>query len=226
MNGTTIFDLNLNNFLRYFITVLLLVNTFLYTKSYNSLKKVIAFKLLYLYIALSFVLNIITIISSAYKYNNLFLSHFYFIFQLILISAFYIIIFKTIKQRRLVRILFISIITTLAIQYTINPYAYFRFSLLEIFLTSFPLIIYSIIHLYNSLTTKGEYLYVNAAILIYLTATTLIFILGNYLTGIDIDKALARNIWIIHKALNVIFLILFLLEWKNSFSSYKIKAQS
>ncbi len=224
MNDTTIFDFNLNNFFRYSILVLLFINIFLYTKSYSLFKKVIAFKTIYIYIALSLLLNLITLVFSYYRYDNLYLSHFYFVFQFILLSIFYIVLFKSNNQRRLVQVLFITIISILGIQYALDYTKFFKYSLLEILLTSFPITIYSIIHLYNSLTRKGVYLYFNAAILIYLTATTLIFILGNYISGINPN--LARNIWFIHKLLYLVFLTLTLLEWKYSFSPYKIKAKS
>lgn len=224
MDSTTIFDLNLNNFFRYSILVLLIINAYLYIKSYNSHKRIIAFKIITIYILLSLVLNIVTLIFSYYRHDNLYLSHFYFIFQFSLLSIFYLNLFKHKPQQRLVQFLFVSIILILGIQYALDHTRFLKYSLLEILLTSFPLTIYSIIHLYNSLTLKGKYLYFNAAILIYLTATTLIFILGNYITVIK-DKELTRNIWFIHKFLYLVFLILTFLEWKNSFSSYKIKAQ-
>ena len=223
MDSTTIFDFNLNNFFRYSTLVLLFVNTFLFFKSYNFFKRVIAFNVISLYLLLSLILNLITLVFSYYQKDNLYLSHFYFIFQFLLLSIFYINLFKTKHQKRLVQFLFISIILILGIQYALDYRKFFKYSLLEILITSFPLTIYSIIHLYNSLTTKGIYLYFNAAVLIYLTATTLIFILGNYITVID--KGLARNIWFIHKVLYLVFLILTYLEWKNSFSSYKPKLQ-
>ena len=70
------------------------------------------------------------------------------------------------------------------------------------------------IHLYNSLTKKGELMYINAGILIYLTTSTLIYILGDYLSnqrGIVIS-----NIWFLNKVLYVVYISLILTEWKMS----------
>ncbi len=216
----------INDFIKYLGILLLLINFILFTKSHRHYKNLMAFNILYIYIIISLSLLTITNVFNELKIRNLYLSHFYFIFQYVLISIFYIILFRNNDQRRFIQILFILVILTLGIQYVIYPLNFFKFNLLEIFLTSFPLTIYSIIHLYNSLTKKGVYLYFNAAILIYITATTLIFILGNYITGVEIDKTIARNIWFIHKILYLAFLTLILLEWKNSFSSYKIKTRS
>lgn len=214
----------IDDIFKYLTILLLMINFILFTKSHKYYKHLMAFSTIYLYIIFSISLSTITHILFANKINNLYLSHFYFIFQFSLLSIFYINLLKGNKQRKLVRILFVSVITVLGIQYALDWNALFRFSLLEILLTSFPLILYSIIHLYNSLTQKGKYLYINAAILIYLTATTFIFILGNYLNGINPN--LGKNIWFIHKLLYIVFLTLTLLEWKSSFSPSKIKVMS
>ncbi len=214
----------IDDIVKYLGILLLIINFILFTKSHKYYKNFMAFNILYIYIIISLTLLTITNIFNEFKIRNLYLSHFYFIFQFIILSIFYITLLRHKSQQKLIQILFVSVIFILGIQYALDYHKFFKFSLLEIFLTSFPLTIYSTIHLYNSLTTRGEYLYFNAAILIYITATTLIFILGNYITGEEIDKTIARNIWFIHKVLYLVFLILTFLEWKNSFSSYKTKA--
>lgn len=215
---------DLNNVFQYLTLGLLFVNVELYLRSHNLFSKVMAYNILFIYI----VLNLINSLVIEYLYHNrienLYLSNFYLIFQFILFTYFYLHLFKNKKQKIYVKTLFIIVMTILVIQYLLNPLGFFYFNLLEVFLTTLPLITYSIIHLYNSLVTKGNFLYINAAILIYLSASTLIFFLGNYLRGISKDDA--NNIWLILKILYSIFLTLYTIEWKNSFSSYKIKARS
>ncbi|SNS23158.1 hypothetical protein SAMN06265376_108171 [Dokdonia pacifica] len=214
---------DLNNVFQYLTLGLLFVNVELYLRSHNLFSKVMAYNLLIIYI----ILNLINSLTIEYLYHerieNLYLSNFYLIFQFILFTYFYLHLFKNKKQKIYVKASFIIVILILMIQYILTPLSFFYFNLLEVLLTSFPLITYSIIHLYNSLVTEGKFLYINAAILIYLTASTLIFILGNYIRGID--RELARGIWLILKILYSIFLILLTLEWKNSFSSHKMKVQ-
>ena len=215
---------DLNNVFQYLTLGLLFVNVELYLRSHNLFSKVMAYNLILIYI----VLNLITSLTLEYLYNNrienLYLSNFYLIFQFILFSYFYLNLFRNKKQKIYVKASFVIVMSILTIQYLLNPLGFFYFNLLEVFLTSFPLITYSIIHLYNSLATKGKFLYINAAILIYLSSSTLIFFLGNVLR--ELNRTDANNIWLILKILYSIFLILFTIEWKNSFSSYKIKAQS
>lgn len=212
---------DLDNIFQYLTLGLLFVNVELYLRSHNLFSKVMAYNLLIIYI----VLNLINSVTIEYLYHekieNLYLSNFYLIFQFILFTYFYLHLFKNKKQKIYVKTLFVVVLSILTIQYLINPLDFFYFNLLEVFLTSLPLITYSIIHLYNSLVTEGKFLYINAAILIYLSSSTLIFFLGNYLRAISKDDA--NIIWLILKILYSIFLILYTLEWKNSFSSYKIK---
>lgn len=116
----------------------------------------------------------------------------------------------------------VLVIITLIIQYSIKPSLFFNFNILEIFLTSFPLVVYSIVHLYNSLSRKGQFMYVNAGILIYLTTSTLIFILGDYLASERSD--LIRKIWYLNKVLYIGYLVLILMEWKNYSQPVKSKS--
>ena len=194
--------------------ILLFINVVLFTRSYFKFKndKAITYFIIYLFITLCVLSTSIIIIDIFKKRNNLFLSHFYFIFQFIFLSLFYKELF-TKRQGVWVNITFLIVGTILIIQYSINPSLFFKFNLLEIFITSFPLVIYSIIHLYNSLSSPGKYMYINAGVLIYLAASTLIFILGNLINVVD--RPLQTNIWFINKILYVGYLILILIEWRS-----------
>lgn len=194
--------------------IILFISVILYSLSYFKDKKNKAIRFFLIYLSITFcVLSLSIIIVDFFKIkNNLYLSHFYFIFQLIFLSLFYKELF-TKKQNALVNVIFGIVITVLAIQYSNNPSLFFKFNLLEIFLTSSPLVIYSIIHLYNSLNKPGKFMYINAGVLIYLTTSTLIFILGNLIN--IVDRPLQTNIWFINKILYVGYLILILIEWKS-----------
>lgn len=195
--------------------VLLFINTILYTFSYLKNKKNIALKYFAFYNIITFcVLSSSIIIVEVFKIrNNLFLSHFYFIFQFIFLSLFYKVFF-TRKQKSWITIVFALVASTLSIQYLNKPSLFYKFNLLEILITSFPLIVYSIIHLYNSLGKKGKYMYINSAVLIYISVSTLIFILGNLIN--TVDKSLSINVWFLNKVFYVGYLLLILYEWKKS----------
>jgi ABC-type transport system involved in cytochrome c biogenesis permease subunit len=84
-------------------------------------------------------------------------------------------------------------------------------------------VVYSMIHLYNSLNESPKYMYINAGVLIYITTSTLIFILGDYLSGNSISSSSVDTIWFINKVLYVIYLALIFIEWWRNFRVIKNK---
>lgn len=189
--------------------------------SYSALKthKSKAVKYLALYLVLSFcftVLSILIVDIQGYfglEKNNLFISHYFLISQYVVLSLFYSQFFNR-KQRRYQVIISVIVFLILIIQYSTNPSIYYRFNLLEILLTSFPLVVYSIIHLYNSLSKPGSYMFINAGVLVYLSICSLIFILGNLMN--TLDRSLTSNIWFLNRVFYTGYLLVFLIEWKKS----------
>jgi hypothetical protein len=182
-----------------------------------------AFSFLTLYLGLTVIINLTMTFYATHKWNNLFISHFYFISQFVLLSQFYYCLFKK-KQKQLVRFLQILVLLIIIINFIIDPAIFFKFSLLEVFVTAITLLVFTIIHLYNSLIEKGTYQYVNAGILIYLSMSTLIFFLGNYLAlSKDLPEGLSNNIWNINILLVLIYQTFIFLEWKINISKWKTK---
>lgn len=173
-----------------------------------------AFKIFKSYLFISFLILLYSIYLWENGIPNLYLSHFHFGAQFICLSFFYKRIFVNRFQKRLVDIILFIVISLLFIKYYIEPELFFKFNIFEIFICSFPLALYSIIHLYNSLTRKGVYMYINAGVLIYLSVSTLIFILGNFIASID--RGLARNIWFLNKIFYIMYLLLIYIEWNKN----------
>ena len=65
---------------------------------------------------------------------------------------------------------------------------FFEYSLLETYLTTMPLIIYSIMHLYNNLGEKSEFYFINVGLLFYLFTSTFIFLLYKLITVFKFDE--------------------------------------
>ena len=210
----------INDILTYLSLAILLLNIFLYLKGYNLHRQAVAFKIFILYIICMFAVLATSNVYAMFSIDNLYLSHLYFISQFILLSLFYGRLF-TRKQQLIAHIVCILVLIILGVHYFMDPDLWYTFSLLEVFLTSFPLVIYSIIHLYNSLNKKGAYLYINAGILMYLSSSTLIFLLGNYQFGLD--ESTVSNMWFMNKVLYLFYLLLMLLEWKYNISQSKHK---
>ncbi|KIX22285.1 hypothetical protein SY27_06230 [Flavobacterium sp. 316] len=153
------------------------------------------------------------------RINNLFISHFYFIFQLIIISLFYHNLLKEKYQRKIIQISFLLCIVSLLILYLVNPSLFFEFNLFEVFITSFLLIIYSTFHLYNQLDSKREYYYINLGILIYLFGSTILFLVGNLMLSFKTE--LNKITWNLNACLYIVYQLFILYEWKISFSKNK-----
>lgn len=207
--------------------IFLFLNVILYFKTPSYRRSLIFFRsylliILIIQVTMAVIRYLINIDIMSKEPGNLYLSHFYFISQFIFLSLFYYNLFKK-KQLIIIKVLFPIVLIPLVIQYSFKPKIFYEFNILEVFITSFPIIVYSIIHLYNSLTEKTRFFYINAGILIYLSVSTLIFILGDFISGLDIE--LVENIWLINKYAYIGYLIFIFLEWKFNLQSYKIKVQ-
>lgn len=213
----------INSIFLYAGLILIFINALVYLIGYKQNKKALAYKYFSFYLFLSFLVSFASFFLAKLKMNNLYLSHVYFIGQFILLSLFYLSLFKK-KQKKHVITVMLLICLMLVIQYGFKPSLFFQFNIFEIFITSLPIVTYAIIHLYNSLNNTNNYLIINAGILIYITSSTLIFILGNYLSYEDINSVVKRNIYLLNKILYVVYLILILLEWKKNFRLVKNKS--
>lgn len=212
----------LKEIFEYLGLLILLINLIVYLKSFRLFKSK-AFKLFTYYLLITFIILIISFYLWSNRKDNLYLSHFYFITQFILLSLFYKELFNSL-QKKIIVFIIIIVLAALSIQYYLNPLLYNKFNIFEVFVTSFPLVIYSIMHLYNSLNKKGLFMYINAGVLIYLSLSTLIFILGDYLsTTIFRGNTAIKNIWLINKVSYILYLSLILLQWKKSIKQVKDK---
>jgi hypothetical protein len=204
----------MNNFFADIGYFILLINVILFIKGFSNNGK--AFKIFTIYSVLIFIIQIIVNVLNYLKINNLFLSHFYFIFQFFLLSFFYLTILKVNFQKTTIKLLLILCPAILGIQYLMDPNLFFEFNLFEIFITSFPIIIYSTYYLYNLLNEKKDFYYINLGILIYLFGSTVLFLVGNLVA--KLDNNLNDIPWILNSALYIIYQLFILIEWKNNFS--------
>ncbi|OEJ98866.1 hypothetical protein A8C32_06670 [Flavivirga aquatica] len=195
-------------------SVFLLVNTILYFRAYN---KNISLKIFTFYLLTVLVVQLVFNYLYIMGINNLFLSHFYFIFQFVFLSLFYWKLFKTYKNKRIVEIVFIGIMLILAFQYVKTPSIYFKFNLLEIILTSLSIVSFSVMYFYNALTEKIEYAYVNYGIFIYLISSTLIFCSGNLINVLN--STMNRLFWILNSVLFIVYQVLIFIQWHKIFKS-------
>jgi hypothetical protein len=194
--------------------LILLLNLILFLKGVRNAGT--SYKIFTCYLGVIFVVQIVSMIMKKNHINNLFLSHFYFIGQFILLSLFYIKILKEKFQKKVVKFgLFLGLIT-LGIQYAVDVSLFLKFNLFEIFITSFLLILYATFHFYNMLNEKKEFYYINMGVLIYLFGSTILFLVGNL--TIVLSPEMNKITWILNSILYIVYQVFILVEWKKSFS--------
>ncbi|UUC47323.1 hypothetical protein [Flavobacterium cerinum] len=187
------------------------INLLLYLKSYRREEK--AFKIFTLYLLVIAIIQFFTSLLKNKGIHNLFLSHFYFILQMVFLSFFYLEILETKMQRRIVRSCLIGCLVVLGMQYLTDKEQFFRFNLFEIFITSYLIIIYSMFHFYNLLNKEKRYYYCNTGVLMYLFGSTVLFLSGNLINTLQLEF---RNIvWLLNAWLVVIYQIFIFIEWRK-----------
>lgn len=178
--------------------VILFVNTILFLKSFSKQGK--PFKILAIYSMSMFCIQMTAKYLSEHQINNLFLSHFYFIIQFLLLSLFFYNLFKEKTQKLIVKLLLVICFITLIVQYSLNYELVYKYNELEVILTSIPLILYCTMHLYNLLSQKKEFYFFTIGFLIYLFGSTIIFLTGNLVLSMKSryfsDKIFDLNVYL------------------------------
>ena len=195
--------------------LVLLLNTILFFIGFSKNGK--AYKIFISYLLTMCLIQIVSKVSHFLKLNNLYISHFYFILQFILLSFFYLNLQFNDFQKKIVKMGFVFCLVALIFQYTFDNDIFSKFNLFEIFITSFLLIVYATFHLYNSLNEKKEFYYVNIGTLTYLFGSTILFLSGNLM--IYLSPNLNKITWLLNAFLYVLYQLFILFEWKKNFSN-------
>ena len=205
-------DFFFSDTIKYIGYLVLTINTFIYFKS--NKKKSVAFEVFSFYLIGILIIQFITNLLADIRYNNLFLSHYYFIGQFILLSFFFKEILKKKSQKKTINLLLIIVLITLGIYYFLNPEMYFEFNQLEIILTSVPLLIYSLFFFIQKIDDSNkQFLYLTSGLFIYILCSTLLFVSGD----IGIGSSLKRIIWQLNSVLYLLYQILVFIEWYKNF---------
>jgi hypothetical protein len=200
--------------------LILICNLILFIRDFRFQNK--GFKIFTLYLGIIFSIQLGSKILVNLHYQNLYLSHFYFIGQFIMLSFFYKNLFKEELQKRMVNIGFVFCLLVLGIQYGLDPSLLFKFNLFEIFITSFLLIIYAAFHFYNMLNSKKEFYYINMGVLLYLFGSIVLFLAGNLMA--TLSPKINKIPWILNAILFIVYQIFIFVEWRKSNSKKIINA--
>ncbi len=144
---------------------------------------------------------------------NLFMSHYYFIAQFILLSLFYSVLLKKIIIKKIL----IVVLIALAYQYFKMPEIYFKYNVLGITITQALIVVYSMFYFYTSLNGKKDFLIVNIGVFIYLLSSVLIFASGNVMLNLDISKETKLILVNVNRVLMLVFQFLIIIEWWKNY---------
>ena len=185
------------------------MNMILYSYHFKRLESPL--KNITIFLQFIFCINSGGVVLSAYRINNLFLSHIYFVGQFILLSLFYKKLEFNKKQLLYLNYSLVIIPLVLILQYIIFPHCIFKFNEIEVIICNFTLILFSLFHFYNCIGEKTKYFYLNSGILIYLSFNTIIFSTGNLM--VHIGAKVNKYVWIFNSMIGLMFQILILIEW-------------
>lgn len=198
--------------------VFLCLNVLLYFIGFSSNGK--AYKIFTIYLFVMLLIQVIVSYLQSKALNNLYLSHYYFLLQLILLSLFFRSLDFTKRQKKIMFYGNIFAFVTITVQYLFHPKLYFELNLLEIFISSFLVIIYATFHLYNLLTQKKVFYFCTLGMLLYLFGSTIIFLTGNL--SIAYKLRFVFSIWILNAALYLIYQWFILFEWVRNYAKINL----
>lgn len=163
------------------------------------------------------------IIGFLYPGTNFFLSHYYFIFQFVSLSFFFYKSFSDKRLKRVVLILLVLIISFLGFQYSEKPSLYWEFNLIEIVITSVPLLFYAVYFIVSNLkNVKQDYFYFCNGLIVYLTSSASVFLSGNSDTVI-FTEPFVLDLWFFNSLFYILYQFLIYKEWKTLNFRRKVK---
>ena len=191
----------------------LLVNSILFCKTRKN--KNAHYYILMVYLIGLFVNELLCNIIGFYAPgSNFFLSHYYFIFQFIILSIFFRGLFSNAILKKAILILLILVLILLAIQYSRTPELYWQFNLFEIGVTSALLVLYALIYLtQNFENVKSNYMYFSNGLIIYLVSSSTIFLSGNS-DSVIFTEPFLLDFWFFNSLFYILYQFLIFREWK------------
>jgi len=195
-----------------FSLLLLLINALLFLSKVKKINNP-TYKYVAVYLGVLFIVELFcNVIGYLYPAQNLYLSHFYFNAQFVLLSVVFYRLFSNPKLKKVVVLNYVVVTSVIIGMYVYETNSFWQFNLFEIAATSALLIIYALIHLNNTLGTKKKYFYLTIGLILYLLCSSLIFLFGNYELVFIKDPYI--DIWIFNTLFYIIYQVLIFIEWK------------
>jgi len=212
--------MKIDSILSHISTGVLCINVILYLIGFR--KNNLTYKVFFLYLLTSLILQLISTSYALQGLSNHFLSTYFFIFRYILLTFFFYELFKKFQNRLLQKYLqWSSIITviTISAQYIVQPNLYYNFNSIGFLITSILLVSYALIYLYFTLSITESHLYIILGLLVYLISSSIIFITASDI--ISLNNQLNYYIWLINVILYLGYQLIISYQWTVQF--YKEK---
>jgi len=198
------------NLLANFGHLLLITNCILFFKNYRSYST--AIKIFSFYLATILIIQLTSKYLRSYKIPNLYLSHYYFIGQFLFLSFFFKQLLKHAFHKKIITFVLFTVLSMLAIYYSLYPSAYYSYSIFEIVITSVPLMFYSLLFFIQKIERENnKFNYIVAGFFLYILCSTLLFTAGN------IKADIKRIVWYANVSLYIVYQFLILTEWYTHF---------
>lgn len=191
-------------------TVLLVINSILYSKHVTS--KSLVYRYFSIYLILMAINQLANTILFEFEIHNIFLSNTYLIVQFFMLSLFYYEMFRVKQQRKYILIVMSVLLIILGVQYIWTPDLFWQYNPFGVITTSSVLIFYSIIYFFYHISDKQLRLYlVNSGILIYLLGTILLFSIAK--VGLKLDPDIEIALWILNAIIFLVFQVIITAQW-------------
>jgi hypothetical protein len=195
-----------------FSLLLLLINAILFFSNKNKFKSHL-YKYVTIYLLVLFVVELFcNSIGFLYPGQNFYLSHFYFNAQFVLLSIVFYRLFNHYKLKKIVVFNYVIVTFIIIGMYIYNNELFWQFNLFEISSTSALLIVYSLIHIFNTLGKSKKLFYLIIGLILYVLCSSLIFLFGNYELVFIEDPYI--DIWIFNTLFYIVYQVLIFVEWK------------
>lgn len=175
----------------------------------------ILYRIITVYLVLLFCVELLChIIGFLYPNSNFFLSHYYFNFQFIALNLFFYKSFSNKVLKQIMVIVFVSVLLFLGYQYYDRPLLYWEFNLVEVAITSIPLLFYAFYFIVSNLKTdKHNYFYFCNGLIIYVTSSAGIFLSGNS-DSIILTEPFVVDFWFFNSLFYILYQFLIYKEWR------------
>jgi len=111
-------------------------------------------------------------------------------------------------------IVFVSVLLFLGCQYYKRPSLYWEFNLIEIAITSIPLLFYAFYYIISNLkNVKHDYFYFCNGLIIYLTSSAGIFLSGNS-DSVVFTEPFFLDFWFFNSLFYILYQFLIYKEWR------------